>query len=175
MIPIPLVDRISWASDVCLAATGGELPPRSVSTSPPIVSSRRQQFLAAYSRFYAASSISRHSRWGLWPWCPWENILWSYISHATMLPFYKFQILSGKKCWNKFVDVHKTCLYNTCDFQNQNQNMLRETKKTNCYVNNTLLSFCLFVTLFKFGLSFLFLLVYFKFGSQNSRGYKVIS
>jgi hypothetical protein len=103
-----------------------------------------------------------------------ENIVWSQILYATMLLIQKFQILSGKKCWNKFVDVHKMCPHNSYKFQNQIRNVLRETKKTNCYVNSIILTFCLFVTLFMFDFSFLFLLVYFEFGFENSRDCKDI-
>jgi hypothetical protein len=110
-------------------------------------------------------------------WCVWvrENIVWSQILYATMLLIQKFQIVSGKKCWNKFVDVHKMCPHNSCKFQNQIRNVLRETKKTNAYVNSIILTFYLFVTLVMFDFSFLFLLVYFEFGSENSRDCKDIS
>jgi hypothetical protein len=42
-------------------------------------------------------------------------------------------------------------------------------------VNSVILTFYLFVTLFMFDLFFLFLLVYFDFGSENSRDCKDIS
>jgi hypothetical protein len=105
-----------------------------------------------------------------------ENILWSHShnSHATMLLFKK-KILSGRKRWNKFVDVHKIYLYNPYNFQNQILNVRQETKKTNCYVNSIILTFYLFVKLFMFDLSFLLLLVYFEFDSENSRNCKDIS
>jgi hypothetical protein len=67
------------------------------------------------------------------------------------------------------------CPHNSCKFQNQIRNVLRETKKTNAYVNSIILTFCLFVTLFMFDFSFLFFLVYFEFGSENSRDCKDIS
>jgi hypothetical protein len=60
--------------------------------------------------------------------------------HAIILK----KVLNGKISQNKFVDVQKICLYNFCNFQNQIQNVLRETKKTNCYVNSVILTFCLF-------------------------------
>jgi hypothetical protein len=71
-----------------------------------------------------------------------ENIQWYHTSHATIVPFQKFQIFSGKKCWNKFVGVHEISLHNPKNFQNQIQKTLRETKKTNGYVNSVILSFC---------------------------------
>jgi hypothetical protein len=47
----------------------------------------------------------------------------------TMILFQKNQILSGKKYWNKFVDVHKICLYSACNFQNQIRN-IQEKRQT---------------------------------------------
>jgi hypothetical protein len=121
------------------------------------------------------SSNPRPWRAVRWPSSAGENIVWSHSSYATMLLIQKFQILSDKKYWNKFVDVHKMCPHNSCKFWNQNRNVLRETIKTNCYVNSIILIFCLFVTLFMFDFSFLFLLVYFEFGSENFRDCKDVS
>jgi hypothetical protein len=61
------------------------------------------------------------------------------------------------------------------EFSKPNSKCIRERKKKNCYVNSVIFLFCLFVALFMFGLSFLFLLVHSEFGSETSRDYKDIS
>jgi hypothetical protein len=47
------------------------------------------------------------------------------------------------KIQNKFMDVHKMCIYIPLNIQNQIQKTHGETKKRNCYVNSMFVCFVL--------------------------------
>jgi hypothetical protein len=93
-----------------------------------------------------------------------------------MLPFQKFQIISGKKKLEQICRWSKDIVLQFLLFIKPNSKYTKINKKRQTAMWIELVShFVFFVALFIFGLCFLFLVMHFEFDCKNSRNCKYIS